>query len=91
MPSAASWMQLEIITLRQKWKDKYIITYMWTLKHGTNEPVYKTETDSQAERSDLCLSRERRKGRELVWEFGDKHQGPTVHHRELYPVSWDNP
>ena len=25
----------------------YNITYMWTLKHGTNEPVYKTGTDSQ--------------------------------------------
>ena len=25
----------------------YDITYMWNLKHGTNEPIYKTETDSQ--------------------------------------------
>ena len=22
------------------------ITYMWTLKYGINEPIYKTETDS---------------------------------------------
>ena len=35
-----------------KWsqeKDKYhmIITSMWNLKYGTNDPIYKTETDSQ--------------------------------------------
>ena len=43
-------MQLEIIMLSevsQKEKDKYHgITYMWDLKYGTNEPVYKTEADS---------------------------------------------
>ena len=25
----------------------YIITHMWNLKYSTNEPIYKTETDSQ--------------------------------------------
>ena len=25
----------------------YDITYMWNLKNDTNEPIYKTETDSQ--------------------------------------------
>ena len=25
----------------------YDITYMWNLKYDTNEPFYKTETDSQ--------------------------------------------
>ena len=25
----------------------YDITYMWNLKYGTNEPTYKTGTDSQ--------------------------------------------
>ena len=25
----------------------YDITYMWNLKYGTNEPIYKTETGSQ--------------------------------------------
>ena len=40
-------MHLEIITLSevsQKAKDKYrIITYMWNVKQGTNESIYKTE------------------------------------------------
>ena len=52
MPSAATWMNLGIIILSeasQKEKDKYhVITYRWNLKYGTNEPIYKTETDSQA-------------------------------------------
>ena len=30
---------------------------MWNLKHGTNEPVYKTETDPQIQRTDLWLPR----------------------------------
>ena len=25
----------------------YDITYLWNLKYGANEPIYKTETDSQ--------------------------------------------
>ena len=27
----------------------YDITYMWNLKYGANDPIYKTETDSQTE------------------------------------------
>ena len=42
----ATWMDLEII-LNQKEKDRCHITYMWNLKHDTNELIYKTETDSQ--------------------------------------------
>jgi len=33
----------------------YNITYMWNLKCGKNEPIYRTETDSQAWRTDLSL------------------------------------
>ena len=42
--------QLEIIILNeasQKEEDKYLLSLMWNLKYGTNEPIYKTETDSQ--------------------------------------------
>ena len=49
MPFAATWMELEIILLSgvsHKEKNKYYITYMWNVKYGTNEPIYKTETDS---------------------------------------------
>ena len=31
----------------QKEKDKYhMVLHMWTLNYGTNEPIYKIETDS---------------------------------------------
>ena len=30
---------------------------MWNLKYSTNEPMYKTETDSQTERIDLWVTR----------------------------------
>ena len=48
-PFAATWMELEILILSeesQKEKNKYhmIITYVWNLKYGTDDPVYKTET-----------------------------------------------
>ena len=46
MPFAATWMELEILILRevsQKEKDIACDTaYMWNLKYGKNEPVYKT-------------------------------------------------
>ena len=47
---AATWRQLEIIivseVLQRERQIPYDITYMWNLKYGTNEPIYKTETDS---------------------------------------------
>jgi len=42
-------MGLEVIRLSevsQKEKDKYFVTYMWNLKNGKNELIYRTETDS---------------------------------------------
>ena len=50
MPYAATWVQLEIIILSkvsQKEKDKYYMLslYVWNLKYGTYELIYKTETD----------------------------------------------
>ena len=65
---AATWMQLEILIrseVNQKEKDKYhMISHMWNLKYGTNEPVYKTEADSQTYRTDLWLPR----GRGREWD-----------------------
>ena len=51
MPSAATWMDLEIVILSeisQTEKEKCDITYMWDLKRNDrNELIYKTETGSQ--------------------------------------------
>ena len=62
MPFAARWMQPEILILSQSERERQIpcnITYMWNLKCGTNEPIYRTETDSQTWRTDLRLTRAR--------------------------------
>ena len=32
---------------------------MWNIKYGTNELIYKTETDSETQRTDLWLPRGR--------------------------------
>ena len=49
MPFTATWMDLSTVILsevRQR-QISYDITYMWNFKNGTNEPIYKTEIESQ--------------------------------------------
>ena len=72
---AATWVDLEIIIpseVSQKEKDKYPdgITYMWSLKYDTDEPMYETETESWTQRTDWWLPRGSggRGGKD--WEFG---------------------
>ena len=63
MPFAATWMELETLILsevNQKEKDKYhIVIYIWNLIYGTNEPIYRIETNSWTWRTDLWLPRGR--------------------------------
>ena len=68
MPFVATWMDLENIMLSeisQTEKDKYhyVITYMWNLKTNTNESIYKTETDSQTQKTNSGYQRGRWEGR----------------------------
>ena len=60
-------MDLEIIILSEiswKGKDKYhMISHMWNLKYDTSEHIYKTETDSQMQKTSL---------------WGSSHRGSTV-------------
>ena len=53
MPSAATWMDLQIITLSEARKTEsqilHDITYRWNVKNSTNELIYKSEMDSQTE------------------------------------------
>ena len=62
---------------------------MWNLKHDTNEPIYKTETDSWIYRTDMWLSRGREGGGGMDLDFGvsrckllyvgmNNQQGPTA-------------
>ena len=41
---------------------------MWNLKYGTNEPTYKTETDSQTENPPVIFAK-RARGSGMDWEF----------------------
>ena len=45
----STWMQLEILVLSEvrKRKTLYDITYIWNLKYGANEAIYKAETGSR--------------------------------------------
>ena len=43
---------------------------MWNLKYDTNELIYKTETDSQTQRTVLWLSRGRWGWGGMDWKFG---------------------
>ena len=39
----------------------YNITYMWNLNYDTNEPIYRTETDSETQRTDCGCQGEEEK------------------------------
>ena len=52
-------MNLEIIILNQKEKDKYHITYTWNLKYNTNEQIYLTETDPLRDAEKRLMGAER--------------------------------
>ena len=56
---AATWMDLEIITVSEvrERQISYDITYMWNLKYDTNELIYKTETDSQTQKTNYGYQR----------------------------------
>ena len=67
MPFAATWMDLEITILsevRNRKTNTIWYHLMWNLKYNTNELIYRTETDSQTQSTDLRLSRGRGWGKE---------------------------
>ena len=79
MPFTATQLQLEIIILsevsqKENKKIPYDI-YICNLKYGTNEPIYKAETDSQTQKTNLLLPSERREG--VRWT-GSLQQMQTV-------------
>ena len=69
MPFEAAWMDREILILsevRQRRLISYDITYMWNLKNDTNELIYKTETDSQTQKTNLWLPKGKSGGRDKL-------------------------
>ena len=67
MPFVATWMDLEIIILSEirERQTSYNISHMWNLiflKNGTNELIYKAETDLRIVET-MCGSQRRNIGR----------------------------
>ena len=44
----------------------YDITFMWNLKNDINELIYKTETDSQTQKTNLWLPKGKGQGRDKL-------------------------
>ena len=67
-PFVATWMELETLILSEvshKEKEKYhMIIHIWNLIYGTNEPIYRKETNSWTRKTDLWLPRGKGRGRE---------------------------
>ena len=76
MPFVAMWMDLEINILSevsQRGKDRYHMISLIrerNLKYDTNEHIYKPETDSQTQKTDLWLPRGKWGWRSMGSEFG---------------------
>ena len=104
IPFGATWMDLEIIILSevsQTEKNKYHMTFLicGIQKNDTNELIYKTEIDSQTQKANLWLPKGKQGRDKLgVWDLNihttiykiDNQQEPTVKHRELYAISYNN-
>ena len=58
MPFAATWMELETLILSEvshKEKGKYrMISHIWNVIHGTNEPFHRKETHGLGEQTCAC-------------------------------------
>ena len=66
MPFAATWMELEVIILsevsQRKSNSTWYCLYMWNLKNGTNELIYKTEIESQIQKTNMVPREEKEEG-----------------------------
>ena len=86
MPSAATWMQLEIIRLSEVSQteiDKYYnITYMLNLKYNRNEHIYETETHRPRKQTCSCQG-ERSTGWGMDLEIGTNRY-------KLFHTEWIN-
>ena len=78
MPFAATWMDLDTIVLSEVSKTEKN-NICGVLKNDINEVIYKTETDSQPQKANFWLPKE--KGNQQI-QFTickvDTQQGPTV-------------
>ena len=83
MPFTATWMELETVILSeisQKEKNKYrMISHIWSLTYGTNEPFHRKENHGLGELT--CGCQGGGGGNRMDWEFG-------VNRCKLLPLEW---
>ena len=70
IPFAATWIELEILILSEVRNRQIHITYIWNLIYGTDEYIYRKETNSWTWRTDFWLQGQKgRGGSGMDWEF----------------------
>ena len=57
MSFTATWMELDSPTKSERERQMAYITYLWNLKYGTDEPIYRTEIVSQTMESRLVVAK----------------------------------
>ena len=102
MSFAATWMDLETITLeevreRQIWYHSHVESHF---SNAIDEPSYKSETDSQTSKTNLRLQKGKHGGRShklgawdkdtLLYIKIDNQHEPAAEHRELYSALCNN-
>ena len=85
MPFAAIWMGLEILIMSKVRQVSYDITYIyiWNLKNGTNEVIYKIDIVTDVENK-IMVNGESGLGEGISLEIGiDLHTPPYVTNKDL--------
>ena len=68
---------------------------MWNIKNDTSELIYKTEIDSQTQKTNMVTKDDGGRGinqfeiHTNIYKI-DEQQGPTYKHRKLYSLSCNN-
>ena len=74
MPFVTTWMDLEIIMLsevKSDWERQILyITYTWNLNNNANELIYKTEIDSQTQKTNSWFTKGEREGGGINEAYG---------------------
>ena len=69
MPFEATWMDLESTILSEiRQRQILYITYTWNLIYDAHELIYKTETDSQTQKTNLWLPKVEGREKLGVWD-----------------------
>ena len=69
LPFVATWMDLQSILSERERQMLYDVIYIWNLKNNTDESVYKTETESQTQKTNSWLPKGRGREGGTSWKY----------------------